>query len=133
MPNTRVVLDTNIFVAAGFNPSSSAAQIIRAVREGRLTLVWDEATRAESRKIVEQIPPLDWEDVAGLFQPEGEYAGETYAATYSAVEDPDDRKFAALADFAGAILVSNDEHLLSVREELDLPIMTSSEFVREEL
>lgn len=133
MAKWRVVLDTNIFVAAGFNPSSTSARIIDAVRIGQLALVWNEATLAETRKIVEQIPPLAWEPFANLFAPEAEYTGAVYADTYDIVSDPDDRKFAALADFAGAVLISNDEHLLSVRAALDFPIMTPGEFAREEM
>lgn len=133
MPITRVVLDTNIFVAAGFNPSSNAAAIIRAVREGRLALVWNEATRDETRKIIEQIPPLDWALFEDLFTPGSEYGGETYPNTFDAIEDPDDRKFAALADFAGAVLISNDDHLLAIRDALDIPVMTPGEFVQKEM
>ncbi len=58
-----VVLDTNVWVAAGFNPDSSAAQIIQAIRDGDLRLVWNEATRRETRQILTQIPPLDWHRV----------------------------------------------------------------------
>jgi ATP-binding cassette subfamily B protein/subfamily B ATP-binding cassette protein MsbA len=42
----RVVLDTNVFVAAGFNPGSHSA-LVAAVRDGRLRLVWDDATHTE--------------------------------------------------------------------------------------
>ena len=34
LPN--VILDTNVFVAAGFSERSASARIIEAVREGRL-------------------------------------------------------------------------------------------------
>ena len=32
----EVVLDTNVFVAAGFNPGSHSARLVEAVRDGRL-------------------------------------------------------------------------------------------------
>jgi predicted nucleic acid-binding protein len=46
------------------------------------------------------------------------------------VGDPNDRKFAALARVAGAILVSNDDHLLARREEASITVLTSGEYVR---
>ncbi len=123
----RVVLDTNVLVAAGFNPRSSAARIVEAVRRGELALVWHAATRAESRAIIEQIPPLDWASVADLFDPAQEHLGPLDADAFTQIADPDDRKFAALASAAGAVLVSNDAHLLAVRESLSFPVRTSHE------
>ena len=44
----EVVLDTNVFVAAGFNPGSHSARLVEAVRDRRLRMIWDEATREEA-------------------------------------------------------------------------------------
>lgn len=123
----KVVLDTNVFVAAGFNSRSSSARLLRAVRDGKLEFVWNGATQAETRQIISQIPPLAWSRFADLFRDAGEYTGETDPQAYRLVEDPDDRKFAALAKATGAIQVSNDDDLLSVREKLDIPIKTPAE------
>jgi len=41
----RVVIDTNVFVAAGFNAKSASARILAAVREGRFQLIWNRPTR----------------------------------------------------------------------------------------
>ena len=131
MRTKPVVLDTNVFVAAGFNPRSASARIVAAVREGRLAMVWNRATRAESKKIVSQIPPIHWQDFEALFREEYEYPGDTYPETFAHVEDPDDRKFAALADFAGAVLISNDDHLLAVRGTLGIPVMTPGDYMSE--
>ena len=45
----QVVIDTNVFVAAGFNPRSAAARILAAVREGRFQLIWNEPTPSGDR------------------------------------------------------------------------------------
>jgi predicted nucleic acid-binding protein len=71
----RIVIDTNVFVAAGFNPRSAAARVLAAVREGRYQLIWNEPTRRETEMILRQIPHLDWKRVADLFQPEAEFLG----------------------------------------------------------
>jgi predicted nucleic acid-binding protein len=45
MPAPSVVLDTNVFVAAGFNPRNASTKIVEAVKLEQLRMVWNEATR----------------------------------------------------------------------------------------
>ena len=127
-PTADVVLDTNVFVAAGFNRRSASARILEAVRHGDLRLVWDEPTRAETRAVLTRIPPLSWNPVENLFSEEARFDGETCPELWVRIPDPADRKFAALAEAAGAVLVTNDDHLLAGREDLALEILTPSEF-----
>ncbi len=126
----KVILDTNVFVAAGFNPGSSSASIVAAVAAGEIEMVWDEATLAETRRIIQRIPPLHWSEFSGLFHPELQVENPQIEPKFKAIQDPDDRKLAALAEATGAALISSDDHLLSVREQLDLPILTPDEFYR---
>lgn len=126
----RVVLDTNIFVAAGFNPRSSAARILEAARRGDLTPVWHASKRAETRAILNQIPPLDWARFADLFDPAHEHTAALDPDAFPQIADPDDRKFAALAAATDALLVSNDAHLLAIRDTLPIPVRTSRELAR---
>jgi predicted nucleic acid-binding protein len=123
-----VVLDTNVFVAAGFNPGSSSARILEAVAGGELHLVWNEATRRETEYILQKIPPLSWDRWSGLFREEDRYEAQTYAEDFAYIPDADDRKFAALAVASGATLVTNDEHLLAHRRRLPCPVRTPGEF-----
>lgn len=124
----RVVLDTNILVAAGFRPQSGSGRILERIRDGRVRLVWDQATRAETRYILEKIPPLDWRTIETLFRAEDEYMGPAAPERFAAIPDPDDRKFAALAYAARAILVTNDRHLLDFATDPPLQVMTPAEF-----
>ena len=73
---------------------------------------------SEANKIAQQIPPIAWGRIEGLFQRRSQFSGET-PGNFTLVRDPDDRKFVALACATGAILVSSDEHLLKVRQVLD--------------
>jgi len=127
----RVVLDTNVFVAAAFNPRSHAARIIDAVREGRLRLVWNEATRRETRGILERIPPISWEPFADLFRDENRHRDPVNPGWFGHVRDPDNRKFGALAYAAGATLITQDGDLLEGRPNVDVPILTPAEFPEE--
>ena len=128
MSKPAVVLDTNVFVAAGFNPKSGSAQIIDEIRSADLKLVWNEATRRESKAVVEQIPPLAWQAFADLFREEGRYRGIIDPEAMSYVPDPADRKFAALAKACDAALITNDDDLLIHRDQADVFIVRPDEF-----
>ena len=54
-----IVIDTNVFVAAGFNPRSASARILTGIREGRFRLMWNEPTRRETEMILRRIPRLN--------------------------------------------------------------------------
>ncbi len=128
-----MILDTNVFVAAGFNRRSYAARIIDEIRNGRLHLVWDEATFRETKRILEKIPPLSWSAFSDLFTEEGRYDGPLDLSRFVYIPDPEDRKFAALAAATGATLISQDDHLLAVRgRDGALRILTSREFAWED-
>lgn len=123
----RLVLDTNVFVAAGFNPRSNSARILTKVREGTWAMAWNRDTRRETEAVLAQIPPLSRLGAESAFSPEAEVTVETHPERFDLIEDPDDRKFAALAAVAGAVLVSNDDHLLSQRDRLDIEVLTPRE------
>jgi len=125
---STVILDTNVFVAAGFNPDSTSARVIEEVEAGRLTLVWNEDTRRESKAVVEQISPLSWGRFAELFHEEGRYEGRTHPEDIDYVPDLDDRKFAALARAVDGALITNDEDLLGNREQAKIYIVAPQEF-----
>lgn len=121
----RVVLDTNILVAAGFSPGSASAHLVDAVRAGRLRMAWNDATREEIEHILGKIPPLRRRDWSSLFRADDRVTAPTFPARFAIVPDPDDRVFAALAAAADAVLVSNDAHLLDCADRLDVPVMSS--------
>ncbi|HEX8036524.1 MAG TPA: PIN domain-containing protein [Ktedonobacterales bacterium] len=125
-----VILDTNVFVAAGFNPHSASAQIVDAVKQGQIRMVWNDATRREIERIMRQIPPLRTYPVAELFRPEDRFTGATHPERFGEIPDPDDRKFAALAHAAGAMLISNDDHLLRHRDHMEVTVLTPAEFLQ---
>jgi predicted nucleic acid-binding protein len=126
----RIILDTNVFVAAGFNPRSHAARIMEVVRAGDVRMVWNEATRRETLAVVGRIPPLANYAVAGLFRAADRFDGLTHPESFPQITDPDDRKFAALAHATGALLITRDAHLLEHRATLPIAILTASDYWR---
>jgi uncharacterized protein len=125
----KVVLDTNVFVASAFNQTSSSNRLVEMIRAGKADFVWDEATRAETIKVLSQIPPLDPHAFDDLFTIDRRFEGKTHPQDFGLIADPDDRKFAALAASSGAVLVSNDDHLLSVKERIPVEVLTPREVV----
>lgn len=124
-----MVLDTNVFVAAGFHPSSASARIVDDVRRGRLHMVWNGATRREIEHIMHRIPPLREYDLTDIFLPTQRFNGATEPALFAHVPDPDDRVFAGLAHAAGALLISSDEHLLGASDGVLLTVLTPGGFI----
>ena len=128
MPHEAVILDTNVFVAAGFNPRSASARIVEQVRSGQLRMIWNDQTRRDTQHILSKIPPVSWSRVAELFREEDRFDGPTYPEKFDYIPDADDRKFAALSKATGVALITNDDHLLSNRDRAGLEILTPREF-----
>lgn len=124
-----IVIDTNVFVAALFNPKSASARILEGIREGRIRLSWNQPTRRETEMILRRIPRLQWQTVADLFRPEGEFTGPADPAAFGMIADADDRKFAALAAAANAPLVTNDNLVLAHRGRIGIQIVTPRDFL----
>jgi putative PIN family toxin of toxin-antitoxin system len=130
----QVILDTNVFIAAAFNPRSSSARIIELAKEGKLQVVWDERTRAETEKMVTQIPPTraKWPELRTVFREENKHMTAIEPSAFKhTVKDPDDRKFAALAADTGATIITNDDDLLGTKQQTRLEVVTPGEFVRQ--
>ena len=111
---TRVVLDTNVLVAAAYNPRSASRHVVEACLAGELTAVVSGALlreyefilarAARGRPYLERVHQLL--DGAEVVEP---------ARTPRVVpDDPGDDKLVAAALAAGASLVSNDAHLLAL-------------------
>ena len=124
-----IVVDTNVFVAAGFNPNSASARLLDGVRGGRFRLIWNQPTRRETEMILRRIPRRDWRIAADLFRPAGKFTGPVDPGAFTAIADPDDRKFAALAAAANAPLVTNDRLVLAQRDRIGVDIGTPREFL----
>ena len=124
---TRVVLDTNVLVAAAYNPASASRRLVETCLSGELTAVLSPALRREYEFILGRAarsqPYLDrlrlLLDTAEVVEP---------ASTPRVVpDDPDDDKLVAVALAAGAVLVSNDSHLLAVAGHQGLQVVRPAE------
>lgn len=130
-PAARLVLDTNVFVAAAYKPDSSSRRLLDAVVAGRAILLISPPVFAEYRHVLpnavrsanaeEQV--RDW-----IAHAEPVKTGRGRRVVKA---DPSDDKFVtlALAGRADAI-VSGDDHLLALAGKLAVPVLRPGEAMR---
>jgi len=110
----RVVLDTNVLVAAAYNPASASRRVVAACLGGGLTAVLSPALRREYEFILARAvrgqPYL--EQIHRLL--ESAEAVDPARTPRVVLADPDDDKLVAAALAVGAVLVTNDAHLLAL-------------------
>src|SRR3954465_1770042 len=111
---TRVVLDTNVLVAAAYNPASASRRVVEACLNGALTPVLSPALRREYDLILARAA-RGWpylERIRRLLRSAA--VGEPAQAPRVVPDDPDDDKLVAAARAGRAVLVSSDAHLLAL-------------------
>ncbi len=125
----RVVLDTNCFLAARWNPSSASGRIIRMCLDGELRHLCTPAIAREMRRLVRQVGAT----------PSFSASVERYLESAEMVEpvpvperaaDPDDQKFLECAAAGADYLVSSDNHLLDVRGAGRALVVKPAQFLR---
>jgi uncharacterized protein len=120
---TRVVLDTNVLVAAAYNPASASRRLVEACLAGELTAVLSPALLGEYEFILARAarrhPYLD--RLRLLL--EGAEPVHPEQTPRVVPEDPDDDKLVAAALASGAVLITNDAHLLSVAGHQGLRVL----------
>jgi putative PIN family toxin of toxin-antitoxin system len=124
---TRVVLDTNVLVAAAYNPRSASRRVVEACLEGGLTPVVSGALRREYEFILGRAArgrPYQ-ERIHQLL--DGTEVVEPEQTPRVVPDDPEDDKLVAAALAAGAVLVTNDAHLLAVAGHGGLEVVRPSD------
>jgi uncharacterized protein len=128
----RAVLDPNILIAALLSPSGAPATVIRRWLAGAFELVVSEALLAELEralaypKLRRRIPAEAATEFVFLLRSAAVLAPDPEVGPYRSA-DPGDDYLLALAAHERAVLVSGDQHLLVLAE--DLPIQTVREFL----
>jgi hypothetical protein len=128
----RAVLDPNVLVSAVLSRSGAPAEIVSNWLGGEFELIvspllLDELERVlEYPKLRKQIAAESAAQYAHLFRERAVLASDPEAAVRRS-PDPADDYLIALAEAERALLVSGDEHLLTLAEEL--PIFSPREFL----
>lgn len=132
---TKIVIDTNLLVAAFFNKNSNSFKILKMARARKVRLLWTEKIRKEAQLILGNIkkavkPKMGNRDILkNIFQKENKVKNPPRLDIIK--EDPEDNKFLSCALKGGAeIIVSNDRHLLDVNEFKRIPVLTPAQAVK---
>ena len=127
----KVVLDTNLFVAAFWNRRSASARIIERALEGEFDVCYTPQMRAELGLVLRKIRVAQpyVERVGRLFDEAVCVEGRP-APVYT--EDREDQKFLECAVAADAdYVITSDEHLLRLKRVGNTAILTPTRFVKE--
>jgi uncharacterized protein len=127
----RAVLDTNIYISAFEFPKGRNALLWRAAREGRFQLLVSPMIARVLRN------DFGWQEdgIHVLVRRIVEVAGAGLCAprttVYAVAADPDDNHILECAmDGKADLIVSNDRHLLDLKEYAGMPIVGSVDFRR---
>lgn len=126
----RVVLDTNVLVAAAYAPQSASRRIVEACLRGDLVAVASEAIKREYEFILARAVRFDeYQDRLEEFLEKLDLVEPSQTPRLVA-DDPDDDKFlaAAAAGHAGWV-VTSDRHLLRLDPHGPIRIVPSGRFV----
>jgi putative PIN family toxin of toxin-antitoxin system len=129
----RAVVDANVLISAALSARGPSAEILRNNRDGAFEMVVSELLLAElSRalaypKLRKRVPAEKAAAFVGWVRDLGALAEDPPHPAPVRSPDPDDDYLLALAIARRAFLVTGDQHLLGLRE--DLPILTPAEFI----
>lgn len=130
----RVVLDTNVLVAAAYAENSASRQIVEACLRGDLVAVTSSTVRGEYEFILARAVRKPGYERSLTDLLESLEAVEPEDVPRAVPEDPDDDKFLAAA-LAGKAewLITNDRHLLALDRYRGVRIVSSGAFAEEVL
>ena len=126
----RVVLDTNVLVAAAYAPRSASRRIVDACLSGDLVAVASPAIVREYERILARAVRVDdYQDRLAALVEKLELV-EPHETPRLVPDDPDDDKFPAAARTGSAgWIVTNDRHLLALDPYGPIRIVPSRRFV----
>jgi hypothetical protein len=126
-----VVIDTNIFMGARYNPRSSSARILEMCASGRCIPLLTPKIEQEMKAVLRQArKDQEFRRKLRFFMRRAERI-EIERELPLLMEDPADNKFLNCALFGKAdFLVTSDRHLLKLRRYLGLRICNPGQFLR---
>jgi putative PIN family toxin of toxin-antitoxin system len=129
----RAVLDPNVLIAALLSRTGAPAQVVSRWLAGEFELVVSQKLLAELEralaypKLRRRVADEDADAFVDLLQRGARAAPDPMGAPARRSADPGDDYLLALAEAQHAVLVSGDQHLLALADEL--PIQTPRAFL----
>lgn len=131
----RAVVDVNVLISGVLSAKGASAEILRASRDGLFELVVSELLLAELKralgypKLRRRIPPEKATAFANWVRDHATLAEDPASPPPVRSRDPDDDYLLALAISRRAYLVTGDQDLLVLSD--DLPILSPAQFTAE--
>jgi hypothetical protein len=128
----RAVVDVNVLISGILSAKGSSAEVLRASRDGQFELVISENLLAELErtlsypKLRKRIPAEEAAAFLNWVRAHGRLAEDPASPPPVSSRDPDDDYLLALAIDRRAYLVTGDQDLLVLSN--DLPILTPTQF-----
>jgi uncharacterized protein len=128
----RAVVDVNVLISGLLSANGPSAEILRASRDGLFEVVVSELLLAELKrtlgypKLRKRIPPEKAAAFANWLRGDGTLAEDPTSPPPVGSRDPDDDYLLALAVSQRAYLVTGDQDLLVLSD--DLPILRPAQF-----
>ena len=128
----RAVVDVNVLISGVLSAKGASAEVLRASRDGRFELVVSELLLAELKralaypKLRKRIPPEKAAAFTNWVHDHASIADDPESPPPVSSRDPDDDYLLALAISRRAYLITGDQDLLILSD--DLPILTAAQF-----
>lgn len=129
----RAVLDPNVIISALLSPSGTPARLLLAWLDGAFELVVSETLIAELEralaypKLRDRIRAEDAAELIAVLSRSAATVEDPPEPAPARSPDPDDDYLVSLAQAASAVLVSDDKHLLGLKELI--PVHAAGEFL----
>ncbi len=136
MKAERLVIDSNVWIAALISPTGTARQLVDAVLDNDIDILMSEATftelvsRLDRPKFDRYREPEAWNLFLSELVELALWLEDAGSAT-GISRDPDDDKFLALAAIGQAdAIISGDRDLLELVTYEGIPILTPAQFMQ---
>jgi putative PIN family toxin of toxin-antitoxin system len=129
----KAVLDPNVLISAVLAPGGAPAGALRAWLRGAYALVVSPLLLAELEralaypKLRARVRPQEASELLDLLRRHGELVPDPAAPFSTRSPDPGDDYLIALAAASAALLVSGDEHLLTLADQV--PVCSPAAFL----
>ena len=128
---TRVVIDTNLIIAARYKPKSASSRIIKLCLEQKLLAVYSGKTKDENLFILQKVhPSAEYLDKIIKFYSKAMYIPKPSTKITICSDYSDNKYFEAAIDGQAQYIISNDHHLLEHDGYYSIKVMRPSAFLR---
>ncbi len=129
---TRVVIDTNLIIAARYKSRSDSSRIIDMCIEQKLLAVYSGRTKDENLFILQKVrPPAEYLSKIISFYAKAIYVPKPDIRVDVCSDKSDNRYFEAAIAGSAQYIISNDHHLLEHDGYYGIKVKRPGEFLRE--